>query len=176
MDENVTKQTSSGMEALLEHIERAGLDLTPRAETSSDGNCWYDAIADQIVLHNVPDLPTNHKDLRKAVVDSIPNLPQFKEWEEILKGQDDNMESFMKRHAQLGTWTDDNGFMVQATVLYIGRPVHIVGTSNIGGENNMGYTVMETRHGSNTMKPFTVGYIDGNHYQSLQEYLVFYAE
>ena len=41
----------------------------------SDDECWYDAIVDQIVLHDLPDLPRDLVALRKLMVDSNPSLP-----------------------------------------------------------------------------------------------------
>ena len=34
---------------LLEHIESSGLPLRMRRPTLSDGNCWWDAVADQVI-------------------------------------------------------------------------------------------------------------------------------
>ena len=41
----VVKGTS---DPLLKHISSAGLPLKFRPPTLSDGNCWYDAMADQV--------------------------------------------------------------------------------------------------------------------------------
>ena len=36
------------IDPLLKHISSAGLPLKFRPPTLSDGNCWYDAMADQV--------------------------------------------------------------------------------------------------------------------------------
>ena len=35
-----------------------------RNRNRSDGNCWYEATADQIVMHQIENLPTDHESLR----------------------------------------------------------------------------------------------------------------
>jgi len=152
---------------LQQHIQDHNLDLVPREATRIDGNCWYDAIADQIVLHQVPDMPTNHIDLRIAVCEAIPKLPQAKDWITNLFGDEETFQSFLKDHRQLGTWTDAFGIMCQSTALYVGRNIHIVGTANIG--QGFAFTKLESIEGADEYSPFTVGYYQDKHYQSLQK-------
>ena len=45
----VVKGTS---DPLLKHISSAGLPLKLRPPTRSDGNCWFDAVADQVKFDN----------------------------------------------------------------------------------------------------------------------------
>jgi len=149
------------------HIREHNLNLIPRDPTRNDGNCWYDAIADQIVLHEVPNKPTNHVDLRKAVVAAIPNLPQAKEWIQNIFGSEETFSEFLEHHKSLGTWTDSLGIMCQATALFVQRTIHIVGTANIG--QGFAFTKLESVDGSEDFPPFTVGYYQDRHYQSLQE-------
>jgi len=152
---------------LQSHIREHNLNLIPREATRNDGNCWYDAIADQIVLHNVPDKPTNHVDLRQAVCDAIPKLPQAKEWIQNLFDTTDAFSRFLDQHRTIGTWTDAFGIMCQATALYVERNIHIVGTANIG--QGYAFTKLESIEGAEEFPPFTVGYYQDKHYQSLQE-------
>ena len=53
------------VDALKQHIEDHCLGLVFRECTKDDGNCWYRAGADQVVLHNLPDLPRDHRALRQ---------------------------------------------------------------------------------------------------------------
>ena len=46
-DENVIEVVPD-TDALLEHITTSGLPLRSRRPTLSDGNCWWDASADQV--------------------------------------------------------------------------------------------------------------------------------
>merc|ERR1719369_1314517 len=152
---------------LQSHIREHNLNLVPREATRNDGNCWYDAIADQIVLHDVRDKPTNHYDLRLAVCDAIPELPQAKEWVQNIFGSEETFTAFIEKHRSLGVWTDELGVMCQATALFVGRNVHIVGTANIG--QGFAFTKLESIEEADNFPPFTVGYYQDRHYQSLQE-------
>ena len=40
------------IDPLLKHISSAGLPLKLRPPTRSDGNCWFDAVADQVKFDN----------------------------------------------------------------------------------------------------------------------------
>jgi len=149
------------------HIREHSLNLIPREATRNDGNCWYDAIADQIVLHEVPDKPTNHIDLRTAVCNALPKLPQAKDWVQNIFGGEESFSDFIEEHKKPGVWTDGLGIMCQATSLYVGRNIHIVGTANIG--QGFAFTKLESVEEANSFPPFTVGYYQDKHYQSLQE-------
>jgi len=149
------------------HIREHSLNLIPREATRNDGNCWYDAIADQIVLHEVPDMPTNHIDLRTAVCDALPYLPQSKDWIQNIFGGEKSFSNFIEEHKNPGVWTDGLGIMCQATSLYVGRNIHIVGTANIG--QGFAFTKLESVDDADSFPPFTVGYYQDKHYQSLQE-------
>jgi len=149
------------------HIREHGLNLIPREATRNDGNCWYDAIADQILLHEVHDKPNNHLDLRLAVCDALPQLPQAKDWVQNLFGDEKTFDEFIEEHRQPGVWTDGLGIMCQATALYVGRIIHIVGTANIG--QGFAFTKLESTEEADSFPPFTVGYYQDRHYQSLQE-------
>jgi len=149
------------------HIREHSLNLIPREATRNDGNCWYDAIADQIVLHEVPGKPTNHIDLRTAVCNALPKLPQAKDWVQNIFGGEESFSDFIEEHKKPGVWTDGLGIMCQATSLYVGRNIHIVGTANIG--QGFAFTKLESVEEANSFPPFTVGYYQDKHYQSLQE-------
>ena len=62
------------------HIKNRKLKLKFSKTTRSDGNCWFDAISDQVIVHNIPNIPRNHEDLRKAVCDAMLVLPENKSW------------------------------------------------------------------------------------------------
>jgi len=153
---------------LLRHIEEYKLGLVPRAPTRNDGNCWYDAVADQIRLHNLPGLPTDHVALRQCVVRSIPNLPQAKDWIDSMFGTEKEFVKFLEAHSMPGAWTDNLGIMCQATALLVKREIRLVGTAN-NGQPGLGFTTLESVEGANSQEPLTIGYYQGCHFQSLQK-------
>ena len=111
-------------------IKTHNLPLVKRAPTLKDGNCWYDAIFDQVVLHKIPGKPANHKRLRKAVSDVLLKLPQAKIWIPNIFRTKKNYKKFVSEHRKPGCWTDAQGIMCQATALFLERNIHIVGTAN----------------------------------------------
>merc|ERR1719187_896494 len=120
-----------------------------------------------ILLHEVHDKPNNHLDLRLAVCDALPQLPQAKDWVQNLFGDEKTFGEFIEEHRHPGVWTDGLGIMCQATALFVGRNVHIVGTANIG--QGFAFTKLESIEEADSFPPFTVGYYQDRHYQSLQE-------
>ena len=125
--------TSNGdhVDALKQHIEDHCLGLVFRECTKGDGNCWYRAGADQVVLHNLPGLPRDHKALRELVTSSIPSLPQYDGWLANLFGGDvEAFDRFLHHHSQNGVWTDVSGILCQATALIFERQIQVVGTNN----------------------------------------------
>ena len=107
---------------LLKHIEASGLPLRLRRATLMDGNCWYDAAADQVVLHQIPGRPEDHQQLRLEVCRSLRHLPQTSTWvENFFSNSKKRFSKFIARHRRSGTWTDNLGIMCQATALYLGK-------------------------------------------------------
>ena len=156
-----------GESDLLRHIEKFCLNLTVRPPTVSDGNCWYDAMADQVRLHDL-DRPRTPSGLRRAVCEAIPLMPEAKEWCRSLFPDSASFISFLVKHSTPGTWTDPMGIMCQATALYLGREVRIVGTKNIG-QGNLGYTQLDSLPGSRELPKLYVAHYHNKHFQSLVE-------
>ncbi len=155
----------NNLDSLLKHIDDYNLNLKLSSETKSDGNCLYNAIADQITMHNLPDLPRDSDALRLAVIALIPSLPQASHWTNIL-GSKIAMDAFLKKHSQDCEWTDSMGIMCQATALLVSREVRLVGTANIG-QPGLGYTTMESGESAKDLEPLTIGYLQNKHFQSL---------
>ena len=57
--------------------------------------------------------------------------------------------------------------VLQATALYLGRNIMVVGTIN-SGPGDRGYTTLEGGPGADAHPPLYVGYYQDQHYQSLQ--------
>ena len=115
------KLTDHG-DRLLQHIEASGLPLRLRRATVMDGNCWYDAVGDQVRLHQIPDRPEDHQQLRLEVCRSLRRLPQTSTWvEHCFNNNKKRFSNFLARHRRVGTWTDNMGIMCQATAIYLGK-------------------------------------------------------
>jgi len=166
--ERQARVLACGPQELWRHIQEFGLGLISRPPTRSDGNCWYDAIADQVELHGVPGVPREHGALRKFLVEALPRLDQAAQWAETVFGGLEVLEEFLAVHSTPGQWTDELGIMCQATALIVGREIRLVGTANIG-QLGPGYTVLESVPGAEKLQPLTVGYYQDRHYQSLAE-------
>ena len=110
-----------------------------------DGNCWFRAVCDQLLLKDIAYLPRGHKELRKAVIAFIRNHPDFKDWEENAVGYEleevdkegtvvnkvetrresdertaknkMKMAEFLRKNAKPGTWTDDSGVICQVRLV-----------------------------------------------------------
>ena len=110
-----------------------------------DGNCWFRAVCDQLLLHDIAYLPRGHKELRKAVIAFIRNHPDFKDCQENTVGYEleevdetgivfnkvetrkeredrtaknkKKMAKFLRDHAKPGTWTDDSGVICQVRLV-----------------------------------------------------------
>ena len=149
------KDQSQTVDALEEHIKIHRLPLVKSVETPSDGNCWYNAISDQIRLLEIPNKPANTDSLRKAICDVLPSLNQAKDWISLLGGLSE-FKKFLTHHKKNRTWTDDMGVMCQATALYLGRNIHIVGTKNTGTRE--GFTKLEGGGRADMLPPLYVGY------------------
>ena len=106
-----------------------------------DGNCWFRAIADQAVLHDLAYVPRNHLELRRAVIEFIRTHPMLEVWMENAVGftlhevdkkgnpiiqqetkeerrmrrqrNEEEMRNFLQRHSVSQTWTDDSGLICQ---------------------------------------------------------------
>ena len=116
--------------SLLEHISRFGLGLRPRAPIPGDGNCWYHSNVDLINKFKVK-APTDHIELRKAVVMSMKNHPQMPYWvRTVFHGKKRDYNRFLKEQSQPGAFTDHNGLAVIATADYLKVNYHLVGTLN----------------------------------------------
>ena len=143
------------------------LGLVFSGKTRTDGNCWFDAVSDQITIHGIPDKAKGHEQLRAAVCDLVPSLPLAASWVAGAFGGDNKkFEQLLKECRVVGTWTDDFGYLCQATALYIGRDIRIVGTSNRGQKDP--YTVLSGGEGAEGLPPLYIGYYQGKHYQSLK--------
>ena len=73
-------QPTNKEDLLDKHITESKLPLIRRKPTLSDGNCWYDAIADQMDLLGIPGNAVDHLKLRAEVCKAMPSFPQASDW------------------------------------------------------------------------------------------------
>ena len=86
---------------LSRHIRTKGLPLVRRGRTPADGNCWYHAVADQVLvelkpvhnahrtqvlLHGIPGVSYDHTEVRAEVCRALPSLPQAEGWKRNVFG------------------------------------------------------------------------------------------
>merc|ERR1712141_828379 len=125
-------------------MEATDLGLIPDPPTKGDGNCWYRAAAEQVIVHSIPRVPKEHLKLRKEISDHA------------------------HRQRKPGQWVDNMGVMVMATAHYLRRNIHLIGYDHPGQPTERGYslTVIEGEGGED-YAPLTIFYHD-SHYQTLR--------
>ena len=164
--------------SLVNHIDKYGLGLRQRDPIAGDGNCWYASNVDLIKKFNIP-APTNHEDLRKAVVKSMETHPQMRQWvQTIFRGKKRDYNRFLREQKEPGVFTDNNGMAVIATADYLKVNYHLVGTSNteqapvskIGREDEERVVFHIGYHQDTTDNPECSNPKAG-HYQSLEKVL-----
>jgi hypothetical protein len=162
--------------SLINHIEKYSLGLRPRGTIAGDGNCWYASNVDLIQKFGLK-APTNHLDLRKAVVKSMETHPQMRQWvRSVYRGKKRDYNKFLRDQSKPGVFTDNDGLAVIATGDYLGVNYHIVGTSNteqtpvskIGREDEDRPVFHVGYHQDTTDNPDTSNPQAG-HYQSLEK-------
>ena len=86
--------------SLLAHISKYGLGLKSRAAIPGDGNCWYNSNVDLIKEFKLK-APTDHLELRKAVVNSMKNHLQMNQWvHSIFHGKKRDYNRFLKEKSR----------------------------------------------------------------------------
>jgi hypothetical protein len=120
------------------------------------------------VLHDLPRVGRDHRQLRAEVCRALPDLDQAAGWRDnVFGGSDVKFERFLAGHKRSCEWTDDDGIMCQATALYISRNIYIVGTKN-SGPGDRGYTRLDGGPEADFYPPLFIGYYQDQHFQSLE--------
>ena len=148
------------------YLEENNLPFVVRRRNKSDGNCWYEAIADQIELHGL-NLPSNHLFLRKVICNLLLTHPQKDVWvKNLFGGSEDKYSDFVQLHRRRGEWTDNRGLICTVTAHLLKRNIHIVGNAN--SAECVKYTKVESVPEANEYPPLTIGYIQNKHFQSIE--------
>ena len=66
-DTNFTSDELKYIEDIDKFLKETNLNLKASPATKGDGNCWFRALADQVVLHDLQDKARNHRSLRLEV-------------------------------------------------------------------------------------------------------------
>ena len=67
-DREFCQQDLIYIEEINKFLAETELQLQARPATKGDGNCWFRAVADQVVSQNIPDKARNHRALRLEVI------------------------------------------------------------------------------------------------------------
>ena len=124
---------------------------------------------DQIVLHEIPDKPSTHRSLRLAVSNFLKDLPdevKNNTVDIIFNGKRRGLADLAYRQRKLGQLVDDNGVMVMATSLYMGRDIDVYSAREDG--RGCSVTKIDGGEGAGDKEPLTIYYFDDcQHYQSI---------
>jgi len=170
--EELTQNELDYIAEIDQFMKETNLPLEPTPATKGDGNCWYRAAACQVVFHQIPHKPRNHKSMRQEVCNHLKNLPdQVKEdtINVLYQGKSTGLSSLASRQRKDGQWVDNAGVMVMATALYLERNIHLYGYPTGSETQSRLFSLTKIEGGDQADKhpPLTVFYYD-RHYQTLQ--------
>jgi len=144
-----------------------GLEAGPI--TKGDGNCWFRALSEQVNIHNLPDMPRNHRSLRLEVCDHVKNLPE-KVLEDIIQvsfdGKRKKLTDLICRQRFADQWIDDHGIMNLTTAAYLSRDIMIYSYPTTPS-GKYGITKIPSSD-DESLPPLTVFYSE-KHYQTLKK-------
>jgi len=165
-----SKEEKKNQKKLLNELRKLFKDnnipLQPRAATRGDGNCFFRSVADQILLHQIPNKPSTHTSLRLAVCDHIKKLPPAilqNTVDIVFKGKRRGLIGLASRQRKSRQFVDDNGVMVMATALFLGRNIQVYSENALHEA-----TKIDGGEGADELPPLTIFYFrDYQHYQSV---------
>ena len=171
-DREFCHQDRCYIEEIDKFMKETGLNLKAFPPTKGDGNCWFRAIADQVVIQNIPDKARNHRALRLEVCDHVKMLPEDIQETTIaivFNGKKRGLNEMVARQRKAGQWVDDGGIMVMLTAQYLGRNIHLYSYPRETPDNTWPYslTKIDAGPGAEKYPPVTVFFYD-KHYQTLQ--------
>ena len=83
------------------------------------------------------------------------------EWiENYFNNSGEEWSKFLEEHSKLGTWTDKEGMICQASALFPERHIKIVGTLNRqqGNKATRPYTLLDSVESSENLASLVIGY------------------
>jgi len=171
-DREFCHQDRCYIEEIDKFMKETGLNLKAFPPTKGDGNCWFRAIADQVVIQNIPEKARNHRALRLEVCDHVKMLPEDIRDTTIaivFNGKKRGLSELVARQRRAGQWVDNTGIMVLTTAHYLVRNIHLYSYPSETGDNARPYSLtrIEAGPGAEDHPPVTVFFYD-KHYQTLQ--------
>jgi len=171
-DREFCHQDRCYIEEIDKFMKETGLNLKAFPPTKGDGNCWFRAISDQVVIQNIPDKARNHRALRLEVCDHVKMLPEDIQETTIaivFNGKKRGLNEMVARQRKAGQWVDNTGIMVMTTAHYLARNIHLYSYRSETPDNTRPYslTKIEAGPGAERHPPVTVFFYD-KHYQTLQ--------
>jgi len=171
-DREFCHQDRCYIEEIDKFMKETGLNLKAFPPTKGDGNCWFRAISDQVVIQNIPDKAKNHRALRLEVCDHVKMLPEDIRETTIaivFNGKKRGLSEMVARQRKAGQWVDNTGIMVLTTAHYLARNIHLYSYRSETRDNTRLYslTKIEAGPGAEKCPPVTVFFYD-KHYQTLQ--------
>jgi len=168
-DEEVvlTEDEVAYIEEIGTFLAATALCLEPSPPTKGDGNCWFRAAAEQVVLHDIS-APRDHLSLRLAVCSHVKRLPpQVKEdtINVVFLGKARGLKDLASRQRKPGQWVDKSGVMVLTTASFLGRDILIYGYGPQTDQPSV--TRIEGGVEASGHQPLTIFFHD-KHYQTLR--------
>jgi len=152
-----------------EFMKKVDLNFQPKPPTKGDGNCWYRAAAAQVVIHDIPDQPRDHKGMRLQVSNHLKSLPEQVKKETIdivFNGKKRGLSDLAHRQRKDGQWVDDSGIMALATAHLLKRNIHVYSFPSEGSNQAYSRTEVQGGQGADKVPPLNIFFSD-KHYQSL---------
>lgn len=171
-DRKFCHQDRCYIEEIDKFMKETGLNLKAFPPTKGDGNCWFRAVSDQVVIQNIPNKAKNHRALRLEVCDHVKMLPEDIRETTIaivFNGKKRGLSEMVARQRKAGQWVDNTGIMVLTTAHYLARNIHLYSYRSETRDNTRPYslTKIEAGPGAESYPPVTVFFYD-KHYQTLQ--------
>ena len=143
-DREFCHQDRCYIEEIDKFMKETGLNLKAFPPTKGDGNCWFRAISDQVVIQNIPDKARNHRALRLEVCDHVKMLPEDIQETTIaivFNGKKRGLNEMVARQRKAGQWVDNTGIMVMTTAHYLARNIHLYSYRSENPDNTRSYSL-----------------------------------
>ncbi|XP_072014058.1 uncharacterized protein [Amphiura filiformis] len=147
------------------------LNLAFHGKTPADGNCFFNAVSDQLHLFNLPhQSPWN---LRQSVVEFLRNNPSIQGPDGTINFEaiHPDWETYCTSMARDGEWADHIVIVAIAHILQ--RDILIVTSSPQGADGADPFIRISSGTDGPSIQPLLLGHLWESHYQSLMKIEVF---
>ena len=149
-DRKFCHQDRCYIEEIDKFMKETGLNLKAFPPTKGDGNCWFRAVSDQVVIQNIPNKAKNHRALRLEVCDHVKMLPEDIRETTIaivFNGKKRGLSEMVARQRKAGQWVDNTGIMVLTTAHYLARNIHLYSYRSETRDNTRPYSLTKIEAG-----------------------------